>query len=219
MINENILEGLKPHYEGSYSPSYFVAIKDIKKPETVCGQESVEFTLCQVNKPLFGYHKKNGNKDVYIPGIVDDCISYEKKFVITGIVQMDDDESYSTKLIGYEGAQSIITDNREEKEIYESHHIEVVEVKLSDKISIKFEDSYERKPFVLVDLEKEDKDDLYKDYDLKFEEEVVKKDDSNVILYSGVNITFNNLKKRKEYPWIRINILEKKEDNTSETGD
>ena len=225
MINENIIKELKPHSDAICSPPYCFIITDVNLEES-CGQESIKFTLCQINKPLRTYTctEKNGQTKT-IPGILnEEVVYYTKDLTLTGIVEMDDSGNYFTKLIGYEGNRSELVDNREEQEIYESHHIEVVEAKLSNKISIKFEDSYEKEPYILVDLEKESKN-LYKDYDLEYEKEIIRENNKEIPMYSGVKITFNNLKKRKEYPWIKINILENEKENeedeeeTPETGD
>lgn len=225
MINKNIIEGLGPHCETEFSPSYCFIITDVQLEES-CGQESIKFSLCQINKPLRTCEVKDENGQIIktIPGILDaEGVYYTKDLTLTGIVEMDDSGNYFTKLIGYEGNRSKLVDNREEQEIYESHHIEVVEAKLSNKISIKFEDSYEKEPYILIDLEKESKN-LYKDYDLEYEKEIIRENNKEIPMCSGVKITFNNLKKRKEYPWIKINILEDKnkeeeEEETPETGD
>ena len=223
MINKNIIEGLKPHCDSNCSPPYCIIITNVE-PEESCGQESIKFTLCQINKPLRTYKCVENGQEKTIPGILDeDVVYYTKDLTLTGIVEMNDSGNYFTKLIGYEGNRSKLVDNREEQETYESHHIEVVEAKLSNKISIKFEDSYEKEPFILVDLEKESKN-LYRDYDLEYEKEIIRENNKEIPMCSGVKITFNNLKKRKEYPWIKINILENKkkeeeEEETPETGD
>lgn len=228
MINKNIIEGLKPHCETSYSPSYFIAITDIEQSEN-CGQESIKFSLCQINKPLWECKVKddNGNVVEIIPGLLDsDSVYYTKDLTVTGIVEMNDKGYYYTKLIGYEGNVSAITDNRETEVIQQSHYIEVIETRLSDKISIIFEEEQETLPSILIDMDKKYKGVLYKDYDLEFKE----KNELDTVKYTGVTITFNSLKTKKEYPMIKINIIgdpiiqnnsseETNNENSSDEGD
>ena len=197
MINTNIITGLKPHNQISLSDissSYFVAIKDIEQ-KSECNQDCIEFTLCQIYKPLQDLTNEYDNID--------------KKLTISGSVESDNNGLYYTKLIGYESRVKNSNDTEEEYE-ENSHHIEILETKLSKEIDIDFSEQYsEGIPSVIVNIEKK-YENLYKEYSTEY-----KKDENDN--YTGVVISFKNLKTKKNYPFIKITIIGDSNSNAEES--
>lgn len=183
MINENIINGLNSHEGSNTAPYYFYAIKGIEQ-RNECNQDSIIFTLYQINEPLES---------------MSESIFFKKNFTITATTDLDADGLFSSKLIGYESKERIIENEGVQQD---SHSIEVIETKLSKEIIINFSESLKRDeelPAVVITIDKEYKK-LYSGYDTEFF-------DDNEGNLSGVKITFNNLKTRNSYPVIRIVII------------
>lgn len=218
MINTYIINGLNPHEkinESDMSPEYFMIIKKATQ-KTECNQDYLEFDLVQVNQKL--------------SDIIDNTSNFNKKLSITGVIEIDDNDLLSTKLIGFESG----SDNSQvNNPVNTSHYIEVVETQLEKEIEIDFSREYIGQkeeittlldeegqeiegtkkievapPSVIVNIDKQ-YENLYRSYSTEY-----KKDGQDN--YIGVKIYFNNLKSKKNYPMVRINIIGEKNPNYQE---
>ena len=188
MINSNILQGLKPHEkinESDFSPTYFVAIKDIEQT-TECNEETIKFRLCQINESL--------------SSIETEYNSIDKVLSISGILDIDDDGLISTRLIGYEVPKR--TKLVEEGFGENSNYIEVIQTPLAKKIDIDFNYTYTGIPSVIINIDKQHES-LYRTYSCEYKI----KTNENETEYDGVVIYFNSLKTKNSYPDIKITII------------
>ena len=189
MISENILEMFKSHQS---DPSFGILITDIEQKEE-CNQESIIFTVYQVNKSI----------EEIATGNV-----YEKKLHIISELNLDNDNLYKTKLIGYLSGEKLVQTIESPNEIL-SHDIEVLDTKLQKEIEIEFNKNYKETPKIIVNTDTNTKK-LYKDYSTDF----IK----NVDDLFCFKIKFKNLKTRKSYPNIGIIIIGDKIDEETETN-
>ena len=195
MINKNLLDALKPHN----NPTYFTVIKDVEQ-STECNQDTVELTLHQIHNKDLSEIENETNQIT------------EKSLTISSNLDVDDSGLYRTKLIGYE-SYSKVKRVKPQLEGITSHKIEVIQAYLSKEIEIEFNDSYIDIPSVIVNIDSE-YEMLYRSYSTEF----ILNDENK---YIGVKIIFNNLKTRREYPYIKITIIgdEIHQDVTPETED
>ena len=183
MINENILKLFKSHTK---SPYFSIIITDIQQTEE-CGQEGIKFTVHQINKSI--------NELELGANIV------SRDLHVVSSLDLDENNLYKTKLIGYSSNEKKIKSETGESGIF-SHSIEVLDTILQKEIQIKFNKKYEEKPKIITNIEKK-YESLYRSISI---ESITEKIDGKEY-YVGANITFNNLKTRIEYPEISIIII------------
>ena len=214
MINEYLIKGLKAHKNlggGDASPSYFVVIKDVSQ-KNECNKDSLEFSLMEVHEDIDSFFENSSVTN--------------KSFTITTNMVLDENDLYSSKLIGFEGRES--ASNTNTNPINTSHRIEVIETTLEKTIDIEFSKPYKSKkietrqienegniteenieisllPSIIVNIEKE-YESLYRKYSTEYKQN----EEGD---YIGVKITFQNLKTKMKYPTIKITIIG--EDNPS----
>lgn len=139
-------------------------------------------------------------KQIYSNGDV-----IERDLIIYSDIDIDSSGAYRTYLNGYIGDETPIEENDTEES---SHYIEVVDAVLEKSLDITFNQPYINQPkyHVFVDKKYES---LYRDTS----QEYIKNKSE---LYTGIKITFNNLKTRQTYPKISILIIgdEKTENDT-----
>ena len=186
MINTNIINSLNPHDKinnQDISFPYFIIIESAKE-KTECNQDYLELNLIQVNDSITNI--LNNNDSIF-----------RKKLSITGVLELDENDLYYSKLIGFESENSSPQENNTYTNI--SHHIEIIETQLNKTINIEFSEKYLTMPSIIVNIEKQ-YESLYRSYSIEYKK-------NNKEEYIGVNISFNNLKTKNLYPEIKITII------------
>lgn len=176
MINKNILNEFKSHTD----PNFSIIITDIET-NTECNEESITFTVYQINKSV---EQLKENAEVT-----------SKKLHIISTLDIDENDLFYSKLKGY------ISDNatiQESQSGVSSHYIEAIDTILDKEIDIKFTNQYENEPKVIVNINKK-YEALYRSLSTTYKKENDK--------YTGVTLKFNNLKTRSNYPQISVLII------------
>lgn len=182
MISENILRSLSSK---SGDPAYTLIITGYETGED-CNSEYIKIKMHQINKGL----------DVVEAGLS----PISKELIIKGVLDIDDENIFITKLIG----TSNIKSNKEvlsEMESINSHYIECVVTNIAKEIEIKFNRNYNSIPNINITMDNMTSGNLFSDYECDFDSH--KKNNK----YTGVTIKFNKLRKKSSYPEINILII------------
>lgn len=192
MINQNILTMFKSHQS---DPPFSILVTNIEQKEE-CGQESITITVHQVNKP--------------ISEIEEDSNVVSRKLNIIGELDIDDNELYKTKLVGYSFDEEKINPIEPTTGILD-RYIEILDVKLQKTINIEFNKEYKEQPKIIVNLPKE-YEQIYRNMSTDFITKEKEINDEKIKYWSGVTLTFNGLKTKKTYPIAGIIIIGDKEE-------
>lgn len=180
MINKNILSMFMSHLD---NPSFSIVITDIKQEEN-CGQESICFTVHQIDKSLSEL-EENANIT-------------ERTLTIRSELGVDERNLYKTKLLGYISNEEKITPDKPTSKI-----IEFLDTTLTNEVNVEFSNEYKEKPTILINIEKE-YESFYKNTIIDYITEERLVDEDKVTYYTGANITFKGLKRKSYYPIINI---------------
>ena len=186
MINQNILSMFKSHEK---NPPFSILITDIEQ-EQECNQENIKFTVHQINKPI-SVLEENANVT-------------SRKLNIKSELDIDDENLYKTKLVGYLSDEQKVSPISPTPDLFD-YSIEMIDIKLEKEVKIEFNKEYKKLPRVIVNIDKQ-YESLYK----KISTEYLTKEESDTI-YTGVIISFDNLKTKKQYPLINITIIGEEE--------
>ena len=195
MISENLVSNFKPHKKvdnSDITPEYFFAIKDITdKSDNVCKEGIVTFRLVQINQKLESLF---------------DGYNTIKDFTIKGKLDADEEGNFSTGIIGYENDVDDDVDVNayaSESEFSNTHYIETVQAPLEKEFFIKFNYEYKEMPSVIVNIDA-NYEHLYRSYSTSFDSYVNQDEQEH---FTGVTVTFNNLKIKRKYPDVKITII------------
>ena len=189
MISQRILNMFKSKDDDKEGiKNYITIITDMSNNENeTCEQESVIITTKEFYIP-----------ESFLTNLESIHKTAERKLEIISSIDVDEDQNYYGKLTGFITASEEYENDSENNEIA-SHEISIIKTVLASEINIDFDNSYEEQPYIAITIDKQ-YEDLYRSYSTEF----IK--DSND-KYIGVNIFFNGLKGRQNYPEIGIMIL------------
>ena len=211
MINSNILNILKSNLS---DPSYSVIIKNFQQP-TFCNKDQILLTVEQINPNLF---KIIENQNTYIQllenKLTENNISkpsfnriginniVEKTLTIDSVLNFDKTSNMFTSGItgslGHEIVQSTSTTQENTHQDITTQYIESFLCVIESSINLDFDYNYKTLPSVIITIDQDDK--IYSSYNLKFTT-------NNNNEYTGVKITFKNLKRSKKERHINITII------------
>lgn len=191
MINNNILSMFKSNVDG---PIFSILIKDIKQDKD-CGEDSLQITVLQVDKSL---NEIINNSENVVKRTLD----------IKGQLELDDQDLYRTKLIGYVSGENVVKKIDESNSPY-NKTIEVLETNLEKEISIEFNKEYKKQPFIFINID--NYKNFYKKEAFSFDKytksEVINGKEVEQEYFTGVTITFEGLKRKQTYPVIGVVII------------
>lgn len=137
-------------------------------------------------------------KDFSTEKILKNLKTIDRQLTIYSNININNDNLYIGELNGYISKENVsnsdINSNTES-----SHWIEIVDTVLQKTIDITFNRRYENIPKVIITIDESDEK-LYRNYSTSFVKD-------NDCLYTGVQITFNNLKNKNSYPKLGVTII------------
>lgn len=203
MINKKMLKSFSSK---DSNPAYTIIIENIETIEE-CNSDQLTFEAIQVNtnidyikEALDGY--KPSGKDKIQPEYIN------KSLDIKSVLNYDkESDTFKSGLTGY----SKITTNPIEHNSndFSLHKAECVVTRLQKEITITFRSQFTHIPSLVYTMDEPTKQ-LYKDIKTEFTTEDGK--------YTGVVLTFTNLKRRMIYPEINILIIGDINDSTGTDG-